>query len=101
MVYRQTVRVALSFVVLLVVAQISPQFLRLWSPWLFALGLIAAVVHAALRPHWTRRAALAEPRGGALPAVGDHENRRAMMVAWYLHDRPLPPTGGNCSRWRL
>ncbi|HSN18320.1 MAG TPA: FtsW/RodA/SpoVE family cell cycle protein, partial [Gammaproteobacteria bacterium] len=39
-VYRQTLRLALSFGVLLVVAQISPQFLRLWAPWIFGIGLV-------------------------------------------------------------
>ncbi|MGH7489386.1 MAG: FtsW/RodA/SpoVE family cell cycle protein, partial [bacterium] len=39
-VYRQALRLALAFGVLLVVAQIPPHLLKLWSPWLFGLGLL-------------------------------------------------------------
>ena len=60
MVYRQAIRLALSFVVLLVVAQISPQFLRLWSPWLFAVGLMMLLFYTAFGPHRPRCTTLAE-----------------------------------------
>ena len=91
MVYRQAVRVALSFVVLLAVAQISPQFLRLWSPWLFALGLMLLLftLHSGHIGRGAQRwlslgVARFQPSEIMKIAV-------PMLVAWYLHDRPLPP----------
>ncbi|MGA9851387.1 MAG: rod shape-determining protein RodA [Gammaproteobacteria bacterium] len=91
MVYRQAIRLALSFLVLLAVAQISPQFLRLWSPWLFALGLILLLftLHAG---HIGRGA----QRWLSLGVVRFQSSEIMkiavpMMVAWYLHAKPLPP----------
>ena len=91
MVYRQTVRVALSFVVLLVVAQISPQFLRLWSPWLFALGLMLLLF--TLHSGHIGRGAQRWLSLGVVRFQPSEIMKIAvpMMVAWYLHDRPLPP----------
>lgn len=91
MIYRQSIRLGLSFVVLLVVAQFSPQFLRLWSPWLFALGLILLLftLHSGHIGHGAQRwislgVVRFQPSEIMKIAV-------PMMVAWYLHDRPLPP----------
>ncbi|MGH8398952.1 MAG: rod shape-determining protein RodA [Gammaproteobacteria bacterium] len=91
MVYRQAIRLAVSFVVLLAVAQISPQFLRLWSPWLFALGLLLLLftMHSGHIGHGAQRwlsigVVHIQPSEIMKIAV-------PMMVAWYLHEKPLPP----------
>ncbi|MBU6420615.1 MAG: rod shape-determining protein RodA [Gammaproteobacteria bacterium] len=91
MVYRQAVRVALSFVVLLAVAQISPQFLRQWSPWLFALGLMLLLF--TLHSGHIGRGAQRWLSLGVVRFQPSEIMKIAvpMMVAWYLHDRPLPP----------
>ena len=90
-VYRQAERLALSFGVLLIVAQLSPQFLRLWTPWVFgaALLLLLLTLHSGHigrgAQRWLSlglvRFQPAEVMKIAVP----------MMVGWYLHDRPLPP----------
>jgi rod shape determining protein RodA len=91
MVYRQAIRLVLSFVVLLAVAQISPQFLRLWSPWLFTLGLLLLLftLHSGHIGRGAQRwlgfsFARFQPSEIMKIAV-------PMMVAWYLHEKPLPP----------
>ncbi|HEX2667065.1 MAG TPA: rod shape-determining protein RodA [Gammaproteobacteria bacterium] len=90
-VYRQAERFALSFGVMLLVAQMSPQFLRIWTPWLFALGLIllAWTLHSG---HIGRGA----QRWLSLGVVRFQPSEIMkiavpMMVGWYLHDKPLPP----------
>lgn len=91
LVYRQSVRVAVSFVVLLLVAQISPQVLRLWSPWLFALGLLLLLF--TLHSGHIGRGAQRWLSLGVVRIQPSEIMKVAvpMMVAWYLHDRPLPP----------
>ena len=91
MVYRQAIRLGLSFSVLLVVAQISPQFLRLWSPWLFVLGLVLLLF--TLHSGHIGRGAQRWLSLGFVRFQPSEIMKIAvpMMVAWYLHDKPLPP----------
>ena len=95
MVYRQAMRLALSFLVLLGVAQISPQFLRLWSPWLFAFGLLLLLF--TLHSGHIGRGAQRWLSLGIVRIQPSEVMKIAvpMMVAWFLHDRPLPPN------WKL
>ncbi|HEX5340161.1 MAG TPA: rod shape-determining protein RodA [Gammaproteobacteria bacterium] len=91
-VYRQAVRLALSFGVLLLVAQIPPQLLKLWTPWLFGLGLILLIVTLGVG-HVGRGA----QRWLSLGVVRFQPSEIMkiavpMMVGWYLHERSLPPT---------
>jgi rod shape determining protein RodA len=91
LIYRQCARLAIAFATMLVVAQIPPKVLRLWSPWLFGVGLLLLVLvlvggdvgKGAQR--WLdlgfMRFQPSEVMKLAVP----------MMAAWYLHDRPLPP----------
>lgn len=90
-VYRQAVRLALSFGVLLVVAQIPPHLLKLWTPWLFGIGLVLLIVTLGVG-HIGRGA----QRWLSLGVVRFQPSEIMkiavpMMVGWYLHDRPLPP----------
>jgi len=39
-VYRQATRLAIGLFVMLVLSQVPPYIFRLWTPWLFALGLV-------------------------------------------------------------
>ncbi|MGH8307695.1 MAG: rod shape-determining protein RodA [Gammaproteobacteria bacterium] len=91
MVYRQAIRLAVSFVVLLAVAQISPQFLRLWSPWLFALGLLLLLF--TLHSGHIGRGAQRWLSFGVVRIQPSEIMKIAvpMMVAWFLHEKPLPP----------
>jgi len=91
LIYRQCARLAIAFATMLVVAQIPPKVLRLWSPWLFGVALLLLVLvlvggdvgKGAQR--WLdlgfMRFQPSEVMKLSVP----------MMAAWYLHDRPLPP----------
>ena len=90
-VYRQALRLALSFGVLLVVAQISPQFLRLWAPWIFIIGLVLLML--TLHSGHIGRGAQRWLSLGVVRFQPSEIMKIAvpMMVGWYLHDKPLPP----------
>lgn len=92
MVFRQAARLVLSFGVLLVVAQLSPQFLRLWTPWLFVLGLILLLI--TLHSGHIGRGAQRWLSLGVVRFQPSEIMKIAvpLMVGWYLHDKPLPPT---------
>jgi rod shape determining protein RodA len=91
---RQGVRIVAGLTVFFVLAQVPPLYLRIWAPWIFlaVLGLLLLVMlngeigKGAQR--WLDlgivRFQPSELMKLAVP----------MMVAWYLHERPLPPTFG-------
>src|SRR5690606_487099 len=91
-VVRAVIRIGLGVVAMLVLAQVNPNFLRRTSPWLYAFGialllvvdLIGYVGKGAQR--WLDlgfvRFQPSELMKLAVP----------MMCAWYLHERPLPPS---------
>lgn len=88
---RQAVRLGVAFAVMVAVAQVPPKLLRLWSPWLFVigLGLLVAVMIAGDFGKGAQRwldlgIVRFQPSEIMKLAV-------PMMAAWYLHDRPLPP----------
>ena len=92
--WRQVVRLGIAFGVMLVVAQVPPKMLRLWSPWLFALGLVLLV--AVLIAGETGKGAQRWLDLGVVRFQPSELMKLAvpMMAAWYLHDRPLPPRLG-------
>jgi rod shape determining protein RodA len=90
-VVKQALRLLLGFAVLFVLARIPPTLFRTWTPWFYAftLGLLVAVL------------VFGEGRGAHrwldLKLIRFQPSELAklalpMMVAWYLHDRALPPT---------
>jgi rod shape determining protein RodA len=96
LVERQLVRLGLAFTGMLVVAQLSPHVLLRMTPWLFVIGvifLVAVLVGG-------------ETSGGAQRWLNLYIVRFQpsemmklavpMMVAWYLADTRLPPSG-----WQL
>ncbi|HET7650371.1 MAG TPA: rod shape-determining protein RodA [Gammaproteobacteria bacterium] len=91
MVYRQALRLLLSFGVLLVVAQIPPHLLKLWTPWLFGFGLLLLFV--TLEAGHIGRGAQRWLSLGVVRFQPSEIMKIAvpMMVGWYLHDRALPP----------
>lgn len=92
--FRQSIRLGAGLTAFMVMAQIPPRYLRLWTPWFFlgVLGMLLLVMLAG------------EVRGGAqrwldLGFVGVQPSEFMklavpMMVAWFLHERTLPPTLG-------
>jgi rod shape determining protein RodA len=92
LIVRQGIRVGLAAVVMLILAQVSPKFLRLWSPWMFLIGIVLLALVLVMgeigkgAQRWLDigivRFQPSEIMKLAVP----------MMAAWYLHERPLPPT---------
>ena len=91
-IYRTLARLALGTAAMLLLAQVNPNFLRRSTPWLYVAGcflllVVAAIGHIGLgAQRWLDlgvfRFQPSELMKLAVP----------MMCAWYLHERPLPPT---------
>ena len=86
----QVIRLGVALVAMLVVAQMSPDFLRRWTPWGYLAGLVLLVLvlttgevgQGARR--WLDLGIRFQPSEIMKLAV-------PMMAAWYLHDRHMPP----------
>jgi len=88
---KQVARLALAFVAMLVIAQLSPVRLRRWSPWIYALGLVMLIIVMLTgdvgkgAQRWLDlgivRFQPSELMKLALP----------MMVAYFLSNSTLPP----------
>ncbi len=92
LVMRQAMRSALAFAAFFVLAQIPPRYLKLWTPWLYfiVLGLLFAVmVEGEIGKGAQRWLDLGIVRFQPSELM---KLAAPMMVAWYLHDRTLPPT---------
>lgn len=91
LVIAQAIRLGLALFMMVVLAQFSPHRLKLWSPWIYALGVVLLVVVMLTgdigkgAQRWLDlgfvRFQPSELMKLAMP----------MMVAWYLASRPLPP----------
>ncbi|HET7931560.1 MAG TPA: rod shape-determining protein RodA [Rhodanobacteraceae bacterium] len=89
----QAVRFGIGAVLLVAVSRIPPSLLRAWTPWFYVFGVLLLVIVKVLgegagASRWLDIGVIrfqpSELMKLAMP----------MMVAWYLHPRPLPP------RWR-
>ena len=87
---RQAIRLGFGLAAMLVISQVPPRILRLWTPWLYALGIAMLLTTMALgvgrsTQRWLDfgvfRFQPSELMKLAVP----------MMVAWYLHPKILPP----------
>jgi rod shape determining protein RodA len=88
---RQATRLGLALAVLLVVAQINPRSLRLYSPVLYALGV--ALLAAVLTIGEIGKGAQRWLDLGILRFQPSELLKLAtpMMIAWYLAAHPIPP----------
>ena len=89
-VYRQGVRLAVGLGALLVLSQVPPHILKIWTPWLFVFGLLL------LLATWFIGTGRATNRWLDLGLVRFQPSEIMklavpMMMAWYLHPRRLPP----------
>ncbi len=91
-VLRQVGHLGMGTVAMLVLAQVNPNFLRRLSPWLYLLGVFLLLIVAGLgvigkgAQRWLDLGVLRfQPSEIMKLAV-------PMMCAWYLHERPLPPS---------
>ena len=90
----QAVRLGIALVAMLIVAQLPPDFLRRWTPWGYVAGLLLLVLvltkgdvgQGARR--WLDFGIRFQPSEAMKLAV-------PMMMAWYLHDRQIPPRIGH------
>ncbi len=89
----QLVHLSLGLVVMLVIAQLHPTLYLRWAPALYLLGLAAlgAVLLVGIEVNGSRRWL-------ELPGLFRFQPSELMkiavplMIAWYFHDRALPPT---------
>jgi rod shape determining protein RodA len=92
---KQTIRIIFAFIIMILCAQIPPAVYRMWAPWLFAISfllliavlLIGIVGKGAQRwlNVWLFQFQPSELMKLTLP----------LMLAWYLHDKALPPSLGH------
>ncbi len=92
MVIRQVGHLGMGTAAMLLLAQVNPNFLRRLSPWLFVLGVFLLLIVAGMgaigkgAQRWLDLGLLRfQPSEIMKLAV-------PMMCAWYLHERPLPPS---------
>ena len=90
MVERQILRLGFGLVVMLVLSQVPPRILRIWTPWLYGLGV------ALLLATWVMGVGRGAQRWldlGVFRFQPSEIMKLAvpMMVAWYLHPKTLPP----------
>ena len=94
LIINQAVRLGVAIVAMLVVAQLPPDFLRRWTPWAYAAGIVLLVLvltkgevgQGARR--WLDFGVRFQPSEAMKLAV-------PMMTAWFLHDRQIPPKLGH------
>ena len=89
---RQGIRIFVALMVFVVVAQIQPRTLKLWTPWIFLFGvtllvlvLVTGVVGQGAQRWLDLGIVRFQPSELLKLAV-------PMMVAWFMHERRLPPT---------
>jgi rod shape determining protein RodA len=91
-IYRTLGRLALGTVAMLVLAQVNPNFLRRTSPWLYAIGVFLLFIVYGMghigkgAQRWLDLGIIRfQPSELMKLAV-------PMTVAWFLHERALPPS---------
>jgi len=88
---RQGVRLSVALLAFVVAAQVAPSTLRMWTPWIFvaSVGLLlwalvdGAMVNGAQR--WLDWGVIRFQPSEILKLSVP------LMIAWYMHDRALPP----------
>jgi rod shape determining protein RodA len=91
-VLRTVARLVLGAIAMLLLARVNPNFLRRSTPWIYVAGcvllvIVAAVGHIGLGAQRWLDLGLFRFQPSELMKLAV-----PMMCAWYLHDRPLPPT---------
>jgi rod shape determining protein RodA len=91
-IYRTLGRLALGTIAMLVLAQVNPNFLRRTSPWLYVIGVFLLFIVYGMghigkgAQRWLDLGIIRfQPSELMKLAV-------PMTVAWFLHERPLPPS---------
>jgi rod shape determining protein RodA len=90
-VYRQSVRMGIGLVAMLILSFVPPHILRLWTPWLYGIGV------ALLIATWIVGVGKGANRWLDLGFVRFQPSELMklavpMMVAWFFHPLSLPPS---------
>lgn len=89
----QVLRMGMGFVALLVAAQLAPRFYLRWTPLVYFIGiaLLVAVLLIGVKvkgsQRWLEIPGILRFQPSELMKIGV-----PMMVAWYLHERAMPPS---------
>ena len=89
----QLLRLGGAFAVMLIAAQFNPRFYLRWSPALYVLGLLMLIavplvgISAKGAQRWLEVPGLLRFQPSELMKLAV-----PLAIAWYLHDRPLPPS---------
>jgi rod shape determining protein RodA len=91
-VLRTVARLLLGAIAMLLLARINPNFLRRSTPWVYAAGcllllVVAAIGHVGMGAQRWLNLGLFRFQPSELMKLAV-----PMMCAWYLHERPLPPS---------
>ncbi len=92
LVLRQCIRLGIAFGAMALVAQLRPQWLQRWTPWLYGVGLLLLL--AVLLVGDIGKGAQRWLDLGFVRFQPSEMMKLAvpMMVAWYLSDKRLPPS---------
>lgn len=92
LIWRQAIRLSMAFFVMLVIAQIPPRKLTSWAPWIYIAGVILLVL--VLFMGETGKGAQRWLSLGVVSFQPSELMKIAtpMMIAWYLGEKPLPPS---------
>lgn len=88
----QLIRMGLAIVVMLIAAQLDPGFYLRWAPFIYVSGVILLLLVLLMgikvkgSQRWLEIPGLVRFQPSELMKIAV-----PMMVAWYFHDRPLPP----------
>src|SRR5688572_4622950 len=91
-VLRGAIRLGMGVAAMLVLAQVNPNFLRRISPWLYLVGMVLLIIVDVVgyvgkgAQRWLDLGFI-RFQPSELMKLGV-----PMMCAWFLHERPLPPT---------
>ncbi len=92
---RQATRMAVAFVLMFLLAQVSPAAIQRWSPWIFIVG-IGMLVSVLLVGHIGKGAQRWLDLGFFRFQPSEIMKLSVpMVVAWYLANKTLPPNIGN------
>jgi len=91
-VLRTVARLVLGAIAMLLLARVNPNFLRRSTPWLYVAGclmllVVAAIGHVGMGAQRWLNLGLFRFQPSELMKLAV-----PMMCAWYLHERPLPPS---------
>lgn len=89
---RQAARFAVGFTVFLALAQVPPRHLRMWTPWLYC--FVLALLFLVMVDGQVGKGAQRWLDLGFVTFQPSELMKLAvpLMIAWFMHERPLPPT---------